>query len=68
MAVTPERAWRRVVLDHLGKAGGWRDGFAVLGHAFDVQGERLLGSFESLIEGVAMYCLRMTVWASVRCL
>ena len=39
-----------VVPDDLGEAGGWRDGFAVLGHAFEVQGERLLCPLNRIIE------------------
>ena len=40
----------RVVLDDFCESGGWRDGLAVFGHAFDVQGERLPCPRERLIE------------------
>ena len=39
-----------IVPDDFGEPGGWWDGFAVFGHAFDMHGERLSCSLKRLVE------------------
>jgi hypothetical protein len=39
-----------IVPDNFGEPGGWRDGLAIFGHAFDMHSERLSCSLERLVE------------------